>query len=70
MSNVLYFIIGLILAGGGLFTSIAPEEMIYLANRRWFEDPEPTELLIHRTRVMGIIGVIVGIVYIIMAFTK
>lgn len=64
------FLLGLVLIGVGLFALIGTEEWIYLNNRRWFQDPEPTDLLIYRTRCVGIISVIVGIICIITAFTK
>ena len=65
-----FFLFGLVFTGIGLFSAIRPEEWIYLNSWRWFENPEPTDLLIYRTRCMGIISVIVGIICIITAFTK
>ena len=65
---VFYFICGLLLLGIGIFATVAPEDYIYLQHFMRFDNIEPNAAYIKNTRIIGVIEIIIGIVFVIGAF--
>lgn len=63
-----YFLLGILIAGAGVFLILDPETAIYWRHMWWFKDAEPTDFAIGMTRFSGVISAICGIVMTILSF--
>ena len=68
--HVGYFLLGLLLAGLGLFHYLAPETAIYWKHMWWFKDAEPTDYAIWMTRFSGIVAIIAGVIFVLISFLQ
>ena len=65
-----YFLLGLLVIAMGLLGALDPETAILWRHLWWFKDAEPTDYAIFMTRLGGIVSVVIGIVFVILSFTK
>lgn len=63
-----YFLLGILIAGAGVFLILDPETAIYWRHMWWFKDAEPTDFAIGMTRFSGVISAICGVVMTILSF--
>ena len=68
MIRLLYWIIALLLGGYGYLCIRNPEDAIYLVNFWRFENFEPSDRYIRRTRVGGVFYIILAIVLVVLSF--
>ena len=68
MIKLLLIIIALLLGGFGYLSIRRPEDAIYLVNQWRFNDYTPTEGHIRRTKIGGIVYIIIAIAVIVEAF--
>ena len=68
MIKLLMIVVALLLGGFGYLSIRHPEDAIYFVNQWRFKDYTPTEGHIRRTKIGGIVYIILAIAVIIWAF--